>query len=113
MEGGCRSGARATSTASDQFLMPNKTDLLAWLYRRALEAEQTLVIREGMAKTCRTGTNAEWHSAAQMHPSTAGMRSKKSDRLKEAAGHDRIAVKLRHELGMFKATIHAIQEFRP
>lgn len=81
-------------------------ELLKWLRRKIADAEKALKMREEMAVTWRTGTNAEWAAAAMMHHATAGKVLKKSDRLKEATMHERIAIKLRHELAMFRA-VHA------
>lgn len=88
-------------------------DLVAWLRGKVEEAEKTLKTREDMAGLMRTGTNAEWAAAANMHPSTRGQTSSKADRLRDADAHDRIAGKLRHELAMFRATLTALDQPNP
>lgn len=82
--------------------------LLGWLRGKLSKAEESVRMRESEAETWRTGTNADWDKAAWMHPTTAGQKSKKSERLQIAESHDRIAVKLRHEVTMFRATIEAL-----
>jgi len=83
------------------------SDWFCWLMGKIIEAEKALETREDMARTWRSGTDAEWRSAAAMHPSTSGKKSTKADRLKQAASHDRIAAKLRHDLEMLRV-IHAV-----
>ncbi len=84
------------------------SDWFGWLVEKVAQAEKTLKMREDMAATCRSGTQAEWTAAAK---STGTKATTKVERLKEAQGHDRIAVKLRRELEMFRATL-AIQRER-
>lgn len=86
----------------------SRADLADWLREKIRAAEKALKTREDMATTWRSGTDAEWESAASLHPSTAGRAMKKAARIKEAASHDRIAAKLRRELEMFRATLAAI-----
>lgn len=83
-------------------------ELLGWLREKITEADKTLKTREEMARTWRSGTNAEWKAGCAIHPMTAGRALKKAERLQEAARHDRIAVKLRRELEMFKAVAEAL-----
>lgn len=99
---------KPASNVGTETVVVGTGDLLCWLEEKVAKAEETLRVRKEMARTCRSGTNAEWHAAAAMHPSTKGMKSTKAERLKEAEGHDRIAVKLWRELEMFRATLAAI-----
>lgn len=89
------------------------SDLLDWLRGKLAEAEKTLKTREDMASLMRTGTNAEWKAAADMHPSTSGQTATKTERLKEAEAHDRIAIRLRHDLDMFRAALMALDHPHP
>lgn len=84
------------------------TALLGWLGVKLAEAEKALKMREEMAACYRSGTNADWDAASNMHPSTAGMKSTRADRLRQAQNHDRIAVRLRHDRDMFRSTIAAL-----
>ncbi len=88
---------------------PSAAELAEFLRDKIASAEKTLRMRLEMASTCRSGTQAEWAAAARTNgckPST------KSERLKEAEGHDRIAVKCRREVAMFKAVAFANTELR-
>lgn len=84
------------------------TNLIHWLMDKLADAEKALKWREDEARTWRTGTNAEWAAAAQMHPTTAGKSLGKAARLVEAERHERIAVKMRREVEMFRATLRAL-----
>ena len=81
------------------------TALLGWIAEKVAQAEKTLAARESLAAVCRSGTQKEWTAAAK---STGTRASTKAERLKEADIHDRIAVKLRRELDMFRATHAAL-----
>lgn len=83
---------------------------LGWLSEKISEAEKAVKVRAEMAATCRSGTNAQWAAASSMHPSTVGRSPTKGERLVEAARHDRIAVKLRHDLQMLKAIAAALSQ---
>jgi hypothetical protein len=83
-------------------------ELIHWLNDKLAEAEKALKWREDEARTWRTGTNAQWASAAAMHPSTAGKSLGKAARLVEADRHARIAVKMRREVQMFQDTLTAL-----
>ena len=96
--GPCRDAAKIEAQAA----------LLGWLRGKVSDAEKALEIREELAATWRTGTNAEWASAGAMHPSTAGRTPSKAARITQAQMHDRIASKLRHELAMFRAVLAAL-----
>jgi hypothetical protein len=74
-----------------------------WLLGKISDAEKALKIREGMVAVWRTGTDSEWFSAAEMHPSTFGQRLSNEVRLEQSNLHERVASKLRHELAMFRA----------
>ena len=87
---------------------PTFPDIVDWLHIKITDAEKALKFREDGAASWRSGTNAEWNAAAAMHPSTTGRHISKKDRLKLAAIDDRVAVKLRHELLMFRATLDAV-----
>lgn len=83
---------------------------LGWLSEKITEAERAVKAREESAATWRTGTNAEWNAAAEIHPSTAGRTSKKSERLIVAEREERIAAKLRRDLAMLKAIAAALSQ---
>lgn len=86
----------------------NPTDLIAWLHGKLIAAEGTLKTREEMACVWRHGTNAEWKAA-----SPTGRAMSKAARLKEAETHDRIAIKLRREVDMFRAALAALGHGQP
>lgn len=90
--------------------MSADSELVDWLRRKVAEAEKALKTREEMQATWHSGTNAEWRAAAVMYPSTAGHRLSKATRLKQAATHGRIAVKLRHEVKMFNLALDRLAE---
>ncbi len=78
-------------------------ELKEWLLAKFAAAELALKTREEMARTWRYGTNAEWQAA-----SPTGKSLSKAARLKEAAGHTRIAVWLQRDVDMFRATLRAL-----
>lgn len=78
-------------------------ELKEWLLGKFAAAETALKTREQMAATYRSGTNAEWRAA-----SPTGRSMSKAERLKEAAGHDRIAARMRRDVDMFRATLQAL-----
>jgi hypothetical protein len=75
--------------------------LLGWLVVKLHEAKSALKAREQMEATWRGGTDESWRAA--------GCKMNKEARLKESETHGRIAVKCRHEVEMFEATIKAIK----
>lgn len=85
-------------------------EMLSWLRGKVADAERALKTREDMAATWRGGTDAEWRAAGKLHPSTTGLALGKAARLKAAAGHDRIAGKLRRELAMFRAVLATLTQ---
>ena len=78
-------------------------ELKEWLLGKFADAEKTLKTREEMARTWRTGTNAQWQAA-----SPTGKSLNKGERLKYADQQDRIAIKLRRDVDMFRATLRAL-----
>ncbi len=83
---------------------------LGWLADKIAETEKAVKAREQMGATWRTGSNAHWNAVADMHPSTAGRKSTKRERLACAARDDRIAEKLRRDLAMLKAIAAALSQ---
>lgn len=82
--------------------------ILAFIEGKLKEAESSLRGREEMKMVWRSGTNATWSAACDLHPSTSGKAMSKSERLKTADRHERIALKLSHEVEMFKAALGII-----
>jgi len=65
------------------------------------DAESRLQMRVAMQNVWASGTDESWRAV--------GCRRTKSQRLKDAAMHGRIATKNRREVLMFKATLAALQ----
>lgn len=74
-----------------------KPEILTFIGQKLKDAEASLKCREEMARVWRGGTNKSWAAVGN----TIG----KSERLKVAAGHERIAIKLRREVELFQATL--------
>lgn len=91
------------TTEQGQTVAVGSDDLLGWLHAKIADAERAVKTREDMAATWRSGDDASWARSAAMHPTTIGRSLKKSARLKEAETHDRIAARLRRDLGMYRA----------
>jgi hypothetical protein len=89
--------------------MITRPELIQWLIVQLAAAERTLKAREDMARTWKMGSDAAWAAAAAIHPSTAGKAQlKKADRLLEADRHARIAVGMRRDVDMYRATLAAL-----
>jgi hypothetical protein len=84
--------------------------VLEFISSKLKDAESRLKTREAMEMVWRGGTNATWAAAAALHPSTAGKSLSKRERLKQADTHARIAVKLKHEVEMFKAALELVSK---
>ena len=69
----------------------DRQKLIEFIEIKTSKAESDLKIREEMEKAWRSGTDESWNSAAEIHPSTYGIRSTKADRLKTADSQKRIA----------------------
>lgn len=84
---------------------PTKGALSVWLREKLAEAEARLRSRKQMAEALRSGTNAEWAAASNLHPSTAGRKSSKKERISRAASHERIAAKYLRDVEMIHEAI--------
>jgi hypothetical protein len=79
--------------------------LLEWLRGKLAEAEKHLQFRIEGAEMWRSGTDESWKAAARLSGEKA---STKAERLRTAESFDRIAVKCRREVEMFKAAIASL-----
>jgi hypothetical protein len=80
------------------------TEITDWLAEKLAAAEQSVRSREQMADSLKSGTDEDWEKARKLFPETRKMpKSTKAERLRDAASHDRIAIKCRHEVAMYKA----------
>lgn len=87
----------------------NNEALLHWLKDKIAEAETTVRAREEAEKTFRSGSDQDWATAANMHPSTAGQTMTKAMRDKAAESQARILAKCRLDLEMLNAAYSQIQ----
>jgi hypothetical protein len=85
------------------------TDLLGWLRGKLADAERTLAAREAAAAVWKSGTDKEWAESAKLHPDTAKEPPlTKAARMENARREERILVKCRRDVEMFKAVISAL-----
>lgn len=80
-----------------------------WLQSKLAEAEQKLRAREQAAQSWSEGTNEEWAAAANLHPSTAGKRSTKRERLANADAQGRMAEACGRDVQAFKVLLAATE----
>lgn len=95
----------------------SEAPLLDWLRGKLADAEQSLRCREEIAASCERSADPKyWEELAKMPGVivTTTSRGRKAptakDDLESAARHRRIAIKCRHEVKMFEATIAALRE---
>lgn len=73
----------------------SKAKMIEFIEGKLIEAFASLKAREEMESVWRGGTDESWRKA--------GCRLTKAQRLKDSAMHERIAVKLRREVELFRA----------
>lgn len=86
-----------------------KSEIIEFIRSKLVSAKASVHVREQMERSWRSGDDNVWVQASMLHPSTAGKRISKEDRLKEAETHKRIAIKCRHEAEMFEAVLAELQ----
>lgn len=79
-----------------------KTELLEWLNAQLSKAENALAAREQARETWRGGSSQSWK--------LAGCRLNKSQRLRVAEKEDRISIKCRRDVEMFKVVIAIVSD---
>lgn len=82
-------------------MTPKQTEIIAFLREQLTRAEQSLSAREQGEACWRGGTSESWRAA--------GCRKTKAQRIEVAEREQRIGVKNRHEVAMFKAAITLIE----
>lgn len=76
------------------------SELIEWLKEKLAKAQGSVNSRAEMARTMRSGTNKQW--------AAVGNNQTRRERLSDAERHDKIGVKLQHDVDMFKATLNAL-----
>jgi hypothetical protein len=80
--------------------MSNRKEMVEFIEGKLIDAFAALKAREEMETVWRGGTDESWRAV--------GCTRTKAQRLKDSEMHGRIAVKLRHEVNMFKAVKDAL-----
>lgn len=101
-------GAEGFSTQISKFVEREMTTV-DFIKKEIAEAEQAVKYSMEAEQVFRSGTDADWKIAANLHPSTRGRPMNKNQRIEAAEKEARIAAICRHKLEMFQAVLKQLE----